>query len=175
MSFILTGASIIIVAISNLSGDSSDYGKLPTGQLLTSVLLIILATAVVQFWIRQRIFLKFPRLKLSINEYEVAEYFIHSPNNINSVIQPLLIAAWIVIVMEKLHQQHTNTPHSKQQKKPTTANQSRRDRVPPKNWFARLNGFYNNEYILAATAADCACIIRKELPGARSSSRQRLA
>lgn len=51
-------------------------GKLPTGQILIIILVVILATALTHYMVRKKLLQKFSFLRLSDEEYIIFEYFI---------------------------------------------------------------------------------------------------
>lgn len=139
-----------IIFISSLLPETAEpIGKLPTGQLLVILLIVILATAIAHYILRRRLLQKVPFLRLTNEEYVIFEYFIQwitiyvvvyqfmfngviavvklipevsisadafavllSPDNINMALQPLLIATWILVVMEKLHFEKQPAPQA---------------------------------------------------------------
>lgn len=80
ISIILITASLLLVFVSetvpHLKDLPNDTNKIASVRLLSSLLILVLLTAISQFWIRRKLFKKIPKIRLSLKEYEIIEYFI---------------------------------------------------------------------------------------------------
>lgn len=80
ISIILITASLLLVFVSetvpHLKDLPNDTNKIASVRLLSSLLILVLLTAISQFWIRRKLFKKIPKIGLSLKEYEIIEYFI---------------------------------------------------------------------------------------------------
>lgn len=153
MLLVLAVLALLIGSVGLMFGDSDEFffvgvnERVATGQLLLLTLIVILATAILQFHLRKRLPSKVQTLlHMSDEDYVICEYYIQwvtfylvvyqivfngfssvlkallenqsiehyfsvilSPSNINLVMQPVLIASWVAVVMEKIHHARTKT------------------------------------------------------------------